>query len=135
MNVANYLEQHTTIATQISIIKKLVQSNDLEKNAGEIALHINALAGKITIHLSMEDKYLYPRLIESKNLEVQKLAERYQKEMGSLAENFVRYKDKYNTGLKILGNRNELVSDTDFIFNAIEKRVEREEKELYKLID
>lgn len=135
MNVNNYLEQHNTIAEEISIIKRLVHSNKMENNTGEIALHISTLAGKIKIHLSMEDKYLYPRLKESNRPEVRKLAEQYQKEMGSLAESFVRYKDKYNTMPKIVGNEKELVTDTDSIFKAIEKRVEKEEKELYNLID
>lgn len=135
MNLSNYLEQHNTIADEISIIKKLVHSNKIEDNAGEIARHISTLAGKIKVHLSSEDKYLYPQLLQSKNIEAQKMAERYQKEMGNLAENFVNYKDRYNTKSKILGKEKELVADTDNMFKVIEKRIEKEEEELYKMID
>lgn len=134
MKVTNYLEQHSSIAEEMAMIKKLVHSSNLEQSAGEIALHISMLAGKIKVHLSMEDKYLYPKLLESNIPEIQMLAERYQKEMGSLADSFVKYKEKYNTTPKILGNEKELLQETEEIFKAIELRVEKEEKELYNLI-
>lgn len=58
----------------------------------------------------------------------------YQKEMGGLAEVFVIYKDQYNTALKIQQNLKNLKSDTDKIFGEIEKRIKKEESELYKFI-
>ena len=54
--------------------------------------------------------------------------------MGDLAEKFLAYKDKYNTKPKILQNLATIKQETIQIFQAIEKRVQREEKELYKFI-
>ena len=134
MNLKSYLEQHEAVEAEISIIKKLVTEHDLEKNASEIALHISTLAGKIKIHLAMEDQYLYPNLQKSKDELVRKLAVSYQTEMGNLAENFVAFKDKYNTKPKIIMNQNTIKQDINQIFGAIEKRVQKEENELYQFI-
>lgn len=134
MILNNYLEQHKTVEAEIAIIKSLMNTDDILQNIEEIALHVSTLAGKIKIHLSMEDKYLYPNLQKSDDEQVKKLAEEYQKEMGDLSEKFVAYKDKYNTRPKILQNLSTLKQETTSILLAIEKRIQREEKELYKFI-
>lgn len=134
MILNNYLEQHKTVEAEIAIIKSLMNTDDILQNIEEIALHVSTLAGKIKIHLSMEDKYLYPNLQKSDDEQVKKLAEEYQKEMGDLSEKFAAYKDKYNTRPKILQNLSTLKQETTNILLAIEKRIQREEKELYKFI-
>lgn len=134
MNLNNYLEQHKTIDSEITTIKSLINTNDLQQNAGDIALHISTLAGKIKIHLSMEDNYLYPGLQKSDDERVKKLVEDYQKEMGDLSEKFVIFKEKYNTKPKIGQNLSTLKQETTNILLAIEKRIQREEKELYIFI-
>lgn len=134
MNLNNYLEQHKTVESEITTIKSLINMNDIQQNAGDIALHVSTLAGTIKIHLSLEDKYLYPGLQKNDDERVKKLAEDYQKEMGDLAEKFVTYKDKYNTRQKIAQNLSTLRQETTNILLEIEKRIHREEKELYKFI-
>ncbi len=134
MNLNNYLEQHKTVESEITTIKSLINTNDVQQNAGDIALHISTLAGKIRIHLLMEDKYLYPNLQKSDDERVKRLAKDYQKEMGNLSEKFIAYKDKYNTKQKIAQNLSTIEQETTDIFLVIEKRIQREEKELYKFI-
>lgn len=134
MNLKSYLDQHKAVKEEIKIIKSLVASEDYEKNGRDIALHISTLAGKIKMHLSMEDKYLYPGLIEKGSADVKKIANSYQQEMGNLADEFVKYKDKYNTDPKLLQSAESIKSDTEKIFQKIETRMQREENELYKLI-
>jgi len=134
MNLKNYLEQHQAIAVELETIKKLVSESDIEKNASNIALHISTLAGKLKVHLSMEDKYMYPGLEKSEDDMIKKLAKKYQKEMGDLSEKFTEYKEKYNTKPKILNHESELRMETNKIFQEIEQRVHREESELYLYI-
>lgn len=134
MNLKSYLDQHEAVKEEIKIIKSLIGSGNYEKNGRDIALHISTLAGNIKVHLSMEDKYLYPGLIEKGNADVKKMANSYQREMGDLADEFVKYKDKYNTNPKLLQSAESIKSDTEKIFQKIETRMQREENELYKFI-
>lgn len=135
MDLKSYLEQHETVLSEITSIKALMNSNNFDKDTRAIALHISTLAGRIKVHLSLEDKYLYPSLQEHGSEKVVKIAEEYQKEMGDLANRFTTYKNTYNTGSKILQNLSTFEFDTKGIFQAIEKRIEREEKELYHFIE
>ena len=135
MILQNYIEQHRSIIIEIDAIKKFTSSGNITENASEIALHISALAGKIKMHLVNEDKFLYPDLVSRGNPEVSKLAEQYQNEMGGLAEVFIQFKDSYNTKSKIVGKDNELMKSAKAIIEQIEKRIAKEEKELYILID
>ena len=134
MDLKNYLEQHESIKEEMNAIKKLTASSNIADHARDIALHISTLAGRIKIHLSMEDKYLYPGLKERGSEQIKNMATAYQKEMGGLADVFVIYKDQYNTAPKIQQNLKNLKSDTDKVFSEIEKRINKEESELYKFI-
>lgn len=134
MNLKNYIDQHKRIEEEIVAIKSLINTDDYLENAGDIARHISTLAGKLKVHLSMEDKYLYPILQEREDERVKKLADNYQKEMGDLADKFTAYKDLYNTKLKIMQNQSNFKQDTSNILEAIEKRLNKEENELYNFI-
>ena len=60
MELKHYMDQHERILEELNVLKALCKKQDLEQEAAEIALHINSLAGKLKIHLSSEDQYLYP---------------------------------------------------------------------------
>ena len=127
-NLDNYFRQHKEISELINSIKAMTLSN-LGSNSKEIAVALNNLSGKLKVHLSMEDKYLYPSLkskIESKNL-----AEKFENEMGHLAKEFLSYKDRYNTYVKISENALNFKNETSKIMKALEDRMFREEKDLY----
>ncbi|MBP9597266.1 MAG: hemerythrin domain-containing protein, partial [Fusobacteriaceae bacterium] len=97
-NLDNYFRQHKEISELINTIKTMA-IKDLIANSKEIATTLNNLSGKLKVHLSMEDRYLYPNL-KAKN-ESKNIAEKFENEMGNLAKEFLNYKEKYNTYIKI----------------------------------
>ena len=134
MNLETYLIQHKSVADEMNIIKELAKKSDIDAAIPEIATHINTLAGKINMHLSMEDKYLYPHLAESEDSKIKNMAVKYQEEMGGLAKQFNEFKEKYNTKPHFLEHKATFKTDMTKVFGAIEARVKREESELYKHI-
>ena len=135
MNKITYLKQHQEIGAQMDDIQKLVNENLPEKNADEIARNIARLAGAIGIHLSTEDKFMYPKLAESTDEKIRSIGLRYQKQMEPTAANFTLYKDKYNTKSKVLDGASAIKGDTDKIFSEIRRRIVTEENELYQFIN
>ena len=133
MNINNYLEQHKAITDEINKLRMLIK-DDLVEKAAEMAATINTLAGKIKIHLLSEDKYFYPALEKNEDKNIRNLAKDYQEEMGTLAEGYTTFKEKYNTQSKIIKNQEEFPRDLENILNQIEKRISKEEKGLYKSI-
>lgn len=134
MNLKNYLKQHDDIRNEIKTLKELIKNGGLDEHSGKIALHVSSLSGKIKIHLLSEDKYLYPTLLNMGNEDLRMMAGTYQNEMGSLADNFAKFKDMYNTQNKIMQNKFSFESDMNNIIGQIEKRLVKEEGELYKMI-
>lgn len=120
-------KQHKEIAAIIDKLKSALPKEDY----AVIAKIINELAGKIIMHLKYEDDYLYPELLKNESTIVKDKANKFIKEMGDLASVFVEYKDKYNTKSKIESNLNEFKKSSTQIIRALEKRLNKEDNELY----
>jgi hypothetical protein len=135
MFLENYLEQHESIKSELRILKDLADKENLDTYGDKLALHVNTLAGKIRIHLVSEDKYLYPDLIEKGDPRLKKMATDYKNEMGDLADKFIVFKDRYNTKNKILKGESSIRADLKNIADQIEKRIRREENELYQSLN
>lgn len=132
MSTTNFLHQHQNIQEELDTIEKLMK--DLDTNASDTALHINQLAGKLNVHLSAEDKHLYPSLLKSTDTALQTLAQNYINEMGNLCQIFNTYKLKFNTKNKIMDAKTQFTSETIQIIKAIRDRMKKEETELYTKI-
>jgi len=134
MNLETYLIQHKSIIEEMSILKSLSNQPNLDEHVAEITSHINTLAGKINVHLTMEDKHMYPNLLNSSDNTIRHMAERYQNEMGDIASIFGDFKVKYNRKQIFLNNKASFKTDLNKILSGIEKRISKEESELYKHI-
>ncbi|ABR36465.1 hemerythrin domain-containing protein [Clostridium beijerinckii] len=135
MNIDNLMREHKGIFEEINYINESINNKKFESNLLDITTHINKLAGKLKIHLSSEDKFLYPNLLNGDDNKLKNLANSYINEMGGISDTFTNYKNKFNTKSKIISEGNEVfTSETKKILVAIEKRISKEESELYKLI-
>jgi hemerythrin len=128
----NLTRQHDELYKLLHEMKSL--GSNIEVNIDKIALNINLLAGKIGIHLQSEDKYLYSVLLNSRNLEVRKIAQYFIAEMGDIAKQFTEFKTKFNIKNKILNNLDEFKIEYPKIINAILNRLNKEDKKLYVLL-
>ncbi len=132
MNKIEQLElQHVGIKAVISETKSLL--NTLENNESQRAIvkNISQLAGQLKIHLSHEDKFLYPSLLNSHDKTLQNKTNQYIKEMGNLSTIYTEFKIKYNTVSRIQENISVAKKEIKAIFNAVEKRISKEDSDLY----
>ncbi len=134
VNIDNFKRQHKDIMEEINHMNSLVMRKDYDNHLEDLVRHINSLAGKIKIHLSMEDRFLYPALFNGEDSKLKDMSNVYIDEMGYIAGAYVDYKNKFNTKSKILDNIGIFKIQTDDILNRIKKRIIKEESELYKLI-
>ncbi len=132
-NINNLTRQHIEILEMIYNIKELI-NKDLEVECSEIAKNINLLSGKLRIHLESEDKFLYPNLLKNENEKIKNIAKCYIDEMGDILSIFNNYKNQFNTRSKIINNKDKFIINTKEVFDKIEKRMEKEDRELYKLL-
>ncbi|KMT21164.1 hemerythrin domain-containing protein [Clostridium cylindrosporum] len=131
VNINNLERQHEEIKELASKIKVNINSNNLEENIDVLVKDLNILAGKLSIHMSLEDKFLYPELINSKEDKLKEIAKQYSYEMGNINSGFKNYKSKFNTKTKILNNIEEFSKESKEIIKLLESRISKEDTHLY----
>jgi iron-sulfur cluster repair protein YtfE (RIC family) len=103
-------------------------------DATEIRKLLSNLAGKVNFHLAMEDKALYPRLMQVKGSDAQVTATKFQNEMGGLAEVFSSYNSKWQVSA-IRSDFEGFAEQTRKVLGALAHRISRENADLYPLAD
>ncbi|MCB9495647.1 MAG: hemerythrin domain-containing protein [Fibrobacteria bacterium] len=103
--------------------------------ADGLRANLVALSGKVTVHLSVEDKGLYPRLLASQGTSAAETAQRFSEEMGHIGSSFKEFLGHWPSGEHILREPVKFVDECATIFQVLSHRIEREEKELYALAD
>lgn len=131
-NLTMLKKQHEEMLTLIQTIEAAAVSP--AKNAAEIAHDINALSGKMKIHLMSEDRFLYPSLAHSENPAIKTTAQQFNQEMGGLAEQFTLFVRQYNISSKITDAQTAFLADSRNIFQIIRERMTREDHTLYPLL-
>lgn len=130
-NIDNLERQHGEIKDLFLKIKQDINSNDIKVNLDTLVRNINTLAGKINIHMSSEDKFLYPALVESKDKQLRELAKQYSEEMGHIHLEFNNYKNKFNTRSKILNDIDGFLKESKDTIKLLENRISKEDMYLY----
>jgi hypothetical protein len=135
LRTAVFRRQHEEIVQSIRDIEALLDPAELALGAGIMSGHIAILSGKVTVHLAMEDKGLYPRLVRHQRTPVRDLAQRFMKEMGSILDQFQAYLARWRDPLHIQRHPQAFVDETRPLFAALIQRIAREDNELYPLVD
>lgn len=127
--------QHSEVVALAKYILEQIGSNSVEKNLDEVVRAINTISGKLKLHLMNEDKFLYPKLNSSSDPQLRKFGKQFGDEMEVVTKEFEAYKMSYNTAAKIKQNLAGFENATKKVFFALSKRIEKEERELYPLLD
>ncbi|MCP4274293.1 MAG: hypothetical protein GY781_20415 [Gammaproteobacteria bacterium] len=108
---------------------------ELKNDASKVRLLLSKLLGKLAIHLAMEDQSLYPQMLDHTDERVKEMARKFMDEMGGLGEAVNAYRNKWPSDLPIQEEPAEFIAQTNEIFMALANRIERENRELYKMVD
>lgn len=133
LKTQSFRAQHAEILAIAKEIAASLQPATLAKDADRVRMLLAKLAGVLNVHLAMEDKSLYPNLLASPKTVA--IAKRFMDEMGTLAGSFKSFMGKWPNGQSIQRSSSEFAKELTAIFDAIAKRIQREEKELYPLVD
>lgn len=132
---SNLRKQHNDLLAIATELSTKLKPETLSENASEARTMLSKLAGKLQVHLSMEDKSLYPALLKHSDESIKKTAESFIAEMGGIGTVLKKYLDKWHSAEAIQSDANGFITETGGIFNALSKRIEKEDRELYPLVD
>lgn len=127
----NLRRQHTEILGLASEINEALKASP--PAIEQVGKLLPALAGKIKIHLAVEDNVLYPKLLNSGEAKIRKTAAEFIAEMGDFTKVFGDYNKKWNSNLKVQDSFGEFNRETQTILATLIRRINREDQELYEV--
>lgn len=133
-DIKNLIRQHTEILELANKLYAYKNEQQVRNNAFEISLLLGQVSGKIKIHMTSEDRFLYPALSNHTDAKVRTISTKFADEMGDLAKAFETYKTKYLNSQEISSNPAVFLHETQAVLTALAKRIEKENRELYPLI-
>lgn len=131
----NFRRQHDEIIALAQELAALLDPAKLAVDAGPARSKLSSLAGKLKVHLAMEDQSLYPNAASSGHAPLSSLATQYQQEMGGIKAAFEKYLATWPAPAAIQAKPEAFVADTKAIYGALAERVRKENEELYPLVD
>lgn len=112
-----------------------LKPDDLLQNPSRVLDALSRFSSALKVHLTMEDKALYPALLSHPNTAISTLAKAFSEEMGGIKEEFVKYSTKWSSPEAIQNSVQEFIQETEAIFGAVATRVEKENHHLYTMVD
>jgi hypothetical protein len=106
----------------------------LQRGAGEAHRALSSLTGILNVHLAMEDRSLYPRLLEHEDAALRALARRFLDERGALREEFERYRAHFPSTAAIEAEPAAFVDETRVMLGMLWRRMKLEDDELHPAI-
>ena len=132
---SNLIKQHEDLAGLVTEINLYLEPEKIRENASKVRSILSSLGGKLRVHLVLEDKVLYPFLIKSDDKKIRELTDQYITEMGHIKVAFSDYSKKWSSPTTISAGAENFISDTQSVFSVLAKRIEKENNELYPMVD
>jgi len=133
-NTENLERQHQDFFDLMNKIAIHKSEQQVKDNASAISLLLSQLSGKLKIHIISEDKFLYPSLMNNTNPKIKTTSQLFYAEMGGLSQVFEAFKNSFATTNKIAANSAAFLDESQKVFLALKKRIEKENKDLYPLL-
>ncbi|MBI3130653.1 MAG: hemerythrin domain-containing protein [Acidobacteria bacterium] len=131
MDTQRYREHHQEVRVLAGELDRLLDPMELAKDGIPAWRILGELADKLTVHLAMEDRLLYPTLLNSGREEASALAHRYSEDMGGVREAFGAYLATWRSGSAIQKDPNGFIAQSRVMIAAVGMRIEAEEAHLY----
>lgn len=131
MQTELYRRQHGEILRHLDALDKLAGAAPEQ----EVCLELSRLGGVVKLHLTLEDKNLYPRMLEHGDAGVRATAEEFKRTMSDLAPVYVAFHDKWIRPGAVDANRFQFAAEFRTVRDALRRRIDKENRGLYDVID
>lgn len=132
---ANLRRQHEAA---VDLVQEIIDKSariDTPDEGYRLSVLLAKLTGLLRIHFVQEDRTLYPYMIECSNAAASETAQTFLTEMGGLSDVFDRYSQRWTASGAIFGDPDGFRQQSKLVFDALARRIERENDILYPLAD
>jgi hemerythrin-like domain-containing protein len=128
--------QHHELIRLAQDIARLLDVEQLDAERTAIRLKVATFARKFRVHLVVEGRNVFERLLRHSNPAIVAQATEGQRELNSLRDRVGHISRQWlSSGAVIDDSTNKLIDDTKNVLGLVSRRLELEESELYPLVD
>ena len=129
-------EQHHELLRLRDAVVPLLDAERLVRSCTEVRLKLSAFARKLRVHLLLEVRFIYGRLLRHSDPAIVARAAQHQQEMHSLRDRIKDYAGQWiSMEVAIQNEPSQFVEATKSILGLVSKRFELEDRDLYPLVD
>ncbi len=132
---ANLRRQHDAAVDLVGEIVRASTTIERHQHAYDITVKLAKLTGLLRIHFVQEDKTLYPYMMASTNGLASDTARAFSAEMGGLSQTFEHFAQRWTSSAALLADPEGFRRESAVVFEALGKRIVRENEQLYPLAD
>lgn len=126
-----YRRQHQQLRTLLAGTSRFLVPLD----AAACRAGLGRLSTVLNVHLALEDKALYPHLMTHDNPDVRRTASEFQSRMGSLAQQFQSFYERWERPGEIESSAYEFAVEYRALSEALRSRMDMEDTTLYELVE
>ncbi len=135
VKTATFRKQHEDIIILINSILNSLEFEVLKVNSHGIKKLLTKLSNIVRIHIILEDSALYPILEKIDNVDIRTKSRHFMNEMLVISETYSNYIEKWTAGSSIKEDTENFIDETRTIMEALLNRFERENTDLYEIVD
>ena len=130
--IDNLTRQHRELVRTATQMFGWLDANKLRTHgAVEAYRTLSSLSGILNVHLAMEDRSLYPHLVEHRDLQLRTLAQRFLNERAALRQRYDEYRASWSSAAVIEGRAERFIDDTRTILGMLWTRMKMEDDVLH----
>lgn len=134
MDITKFKHQHGRIYDCIRTLHRY-STQGTSEHAREIAATVVSMSSLIKLHLSVEDKILYPALRASERSALAKMGEQYQEDMKTIAKSYDEFARRWNTAANVAQDPAGFRSDANTILRRLHARIQQEDRHFYPAVE
>jgi hemerythrin-like domain-containing protein len=134
MNIDKYKNQHIAILKCVEDLRQLAKLG-IEEHAAEIAKRVIDMSSIIKLHLSTEDKMLYPALSKIDDRALNSMGKQYQDQMTHIATAYGEFAKKWNTAGNVSQYPEDFRNEANHVLKILYERIQKENKDFYPKIE
>lgn len=132
--IDNLSRQHRELVRTGTEIFGWLDADKLRSGAAPAYRAVSTMSGILSVHLAMEDRSFYPRLVGHGDRELASLARRFLDERGVLEQRFRDYRALWPSAVAIEGAPAAFVDETRRLLGLMWNRMKMEDEVLHPAI-
>jgi hypothetical protein len=130
--IDNLTQQHRELIKNAKAMFGWLDADKLRKlGAAEVFKALSTLSGVLKVHLAMEDRSLYPKLLQHGDLQIRTLAQKFLDDRKTIQERYDEYRGAWHTAMAIEKSPEAFIEDTRLILGILYQRMKLEDDVLH----